>query len=589
MAYWKTGTILTAAVLALGGVDLAETPRQAPFPDPVLLSGESCLGSEGSARRLSLFLGAALAYAESGQVSNKFAAGLTAPIMTYPVTTRSADAQDLFDLGLSLVISFNHDSAIEVFRQAQAADPDCAMCHWGEAFARGSNLNLAVGEDALELAHDAAQAAKLRAAGAPVLEQVLIDAMVARYPRTEDSGVTEDPAAFADAMALAAVQFPNDDLVLSLAAEAAMNTQPWDYWQADGHTPKGRTADVITLLETVLDRNPEFVHAIHLYIHATEASDDPWRAIETAEHLPGLAPQSGHLVHMPSHLWYLTGQWKRSMESNLAAAQADELYIASGNAPPLYEYGYYPHNLHFILTSAMMAGDGETALATATRLDAALPQEMSSLAPWIALIRPSAYYAHAQFSAPDTVFGLPEPGPDVVMDQIAWHYARGLAFVAEGDTVSAQSEADRIDVLISSPGIAELEAQYLPAGDIARISSLIVSARIAAQDGDFATAISAMERAADLQDALPYSEPPIWYYPARQTLAALLLQDGQLDRAESMFHRALLNSPNNAHALYGLWQTYKAQGNRRSASYAKHLYKKAWMGKRGATPDLIRL
>ena len=589
MAYWKTGTILTAAVLALGGVDLAERPQQAPFPDPVLLSGESCLGSESSARRLGLFLGAARAYAEAGKIGNNFAAGLTAPVITYPITTKSADAQHLFDLGLSLVISFNHDAAIDVFRQAQAADPDCAMCRWGEAFARGSNLNMAVGEDALQLAHDAAQAAKLRASDTPGLEQVLIGATIARYPLTEEGGVAEDPIAFADAMALAAVRFPNDDLVLSLAAEAAMNTQPWDYWEADGHTPKGRTADVITTLETVLNRNPEFVHAIHLYIHATEASDDPWRAIETAEHLPQLAPQSGHLVHMPSHLWYLTGQWKRSMESNLAAAQADELYIASGNAPPLYEYGYYPHNLHFILTSAMMAGDGMTALSTASKLDAALPQDMSSLAPWITLIRPSAYYAHAQFSAPETVLRLPDPGTESVMDKIAWHYARGLAFAAEGDTASAQSETDQIDALVSSEGVAELEAQYLPAGDIARISSLVISARIAAQDGDLPSAISLMERAADLQDALPYSEPPIWYYPARQTLAAMLLQYGQTDRAERMFHRALLKSPNNAHALYGLWQTYKAKGDRRSARYAKHLFKKAWMGKRGTTPDLMRL
>ena len=137
--------------------------------------------------------------------------------------------------------------------------------------------------------------------------------------------------------------------------------------------------------------------------------------------------------------------------------------------------------------------------------------------------------------------------------------------------------------------MAELEAQYLPAGDIARISSLVISARIAAQDGDLPSAISLMERAAHLQDALPYSEPPIWYYPARQTLAAMLLQDGQTDRAERMFHRALLKSPNNAHALYGLWQTYKATGDRRSARYAKHLFKKAWMGKRGTTPDLMRL
>lgn len=589
MAYWKTGAILTAAALAVGGVQLVETEGSPPFPDPATLSGETCLGSEGSAKRLSLFLGAAAAYAQAHSVTNAYAAGLDAPVVTYPITTQSLKAQSLFDLGLSLAISFNHDAAISVFREAQTADPGCAMCYWGEAFARGSNLNLAVGPDAYRPAWDAAQAALARAHGTTPQEQALIAALAAKYPAADDGTISEDPASFADAMAPAAARFPDDDLILSLTAEAYMNTQPWDYWEADGHTPKGRTAETLKLIETVLARSPDYVHAIHLYIHATEASGNPWRAAVLADQLPALAPQSGHLVHMPSHIYYLTGQWKRSITSNIEAARADETYIAGGDAPPLYQYGYYPHNLHFILTSAQMAGDGPAALSASAKLDAAMPVEMSDLAPWIALIKPASYYAQAQFSAPEDILQLPDPGEAYPVNQAAWHYARGLAFVETGDIAGAAAEAAAIDALISSPGIAALEAQFLPAGDILKIGSLTVSARAAAKSGDLKTAIALMEDAAALQGALSYNEPPLWYYPTRQTLAAFLLQDGQLDRAEIMFQRTLLESPNNAYALYGLWQTYKAKGDRRSANYAKYLFRQAWMGKRGAVPELTRL
>ncbi len=536
-----------------------------------------------------MFLSAAQAYAQTAPPAAGTSAGSVGSVARYPITTLNPKAQALFDTGLSLVVSFNHEAGVAAFRQAQAADPDCAMCYWGEAYALGSNINLYPAGEAFRAGRKAAEAARARLGSVNSRERALVEAIAVRFPVSVDGTVTEDTAAFADAMRSAAALHPEDNFILSLSAEANMNTQPWDYWEADGHTPKGRTAETISLLQTILAREPDNVHAIHLYIHATEASTDPWRAIPYADKLPGLAPQSGHLVHMPSHIHFLIGQWKQSLDLNKKAAKADEAYLASGETSLIYRFGYYPHNLHFILTSAQMSGDKKTAIEFAGKLDAALPGEMVSVAPWVSVIKPAPYYAHAQFSPVAVILALPEPKDADSIGRSAWHYARAIAFVERGDLGQADAEARQIEALLDEPDVAALEAALVPAASILQISIRTIEARTAAKAGDLKTAISIMETVASLQDSLPYSEPPLWYYPSRQTLGALLLADGQLDRAESMFQRTLIETPNNALALYGLWQTYKAQGNARSAKYAKALYKKAWLGGRSDRPALHRI
>ncbi len=589
MNTWKTGAAAVLVMVLMSGPGLTPAQYPLPFPDPAFLSNARCLSAPDTRNGLVRFLGAAQAYAQTSPLGNAPAAGQAGYVMRYPVSTASSEAQDLFDTGLSLVVSFNHEAGIAAFRAAQTADPDCAMCYWGEAYAWGSNINLYPAGDAFRAGREAAQAALARLEGASASERALVETIAARFPVSADGTLTEDTAAFADAMRAVAAQHPGDNLILSLAAEANMNTQPWDYWEADRRTPKGRTAETISLLETILARDPAHVHAIHLYVHATEASGDPWRAIPYADRLPELAPRSGHLVHMPSHIHYLTGQWKESLELNLKAAKADEAYLAANDASPIYRFGYYPHNLHFVLTSAQMAGDRKTALEYAQKLDEALPGEMAAVAPWVSVIKAAPYYAHAQFSPAGQILDLPEPMDVDSVSKAAWHYARAVALVEQGRPEAAEAEARKIALLQGKADIATLEAAFLPAKTILEISIRTIEARVAARAGDFKTAIGIMEAVADMQDTLPYSEPPLWYYPTRQTLAALLLQDGQLDRAERMFRRTLLDSPNNANALYGLWQTYKAMGDTRSAKYAKALYRKARLGGSGSPPSLNRI
>jgi len=368
-----------------------------------------------------------------------------------------------------------------------------------------------------------------------------------------------------------------------------MNMQPWDYWEAGGRIGKGRTDRTISLLEGVLARNPDYPAAIHLYIHITEASRNPYRAADHADRLAALTPGLGHLVHMPSHIYYRIGRFEQSLEHNIKAVAADEAYLETADASILYEYGYFTHNIHFAMTSAQMAGDAETALAMAAKLNEKLPLDMATAAPFVQPIKAAPYYAMAQFADPQTILGARDPGGELPFLQAAWHYARGEAYVKLGDLDAADGEAMAISALIAEADMSNLVDGGVPALDILNIARLTIIARAAASEDDFGTGVEAMEEAVALQEGLAYTEPPYWYYPAKQTLAAMVLQAGDSERAEQLFLESLTASPNNAWVLFGLSESYKAQGDKNGAKYARALFKDAWLGKRKAKLSLGQL
>jgi tetratricopeptide (TPR) repeat protein len=248
--------------------------------------------------------------------------------LSWPVTTRSPEAQRWFDQGLRWAFAFNHAEAARAFRKAQATDPTCAMCYWGEAYALGPNINYPMMREAVAPAFAAIAQAMALKAGASEPERAVIEAMAARYAADPQADRKALDAAYADAMTKVAGRFPDDDQIQVLLADALMNLQPWDYWQADRRTPKGRTEEQVAALERVLQRSPDHPGAIHLYIHTVEASTTPERAEPHADQLGALMPGAGHLVHMPSHIYYRVGRYLDSLEANLAAAAADEAYLA---------------------------------------------------------------------------------------------------------------------------------------------------------------------------------------------------------------------------------------------------------------------
>jgi tetratricopeptide (TPR) repeat protein len=505
--------------------------------------------------------------------------------LSYPITTDSERAQRYFDQGLRLTYAFNHAEAYRAFKQAQELDPNCAMCFWGEAFVLGANINAPMEAGAVQPAFIAVTNAKARAGQASAREQALIEALATRYANEPDADAGALAQAYADAMAAVQGRYPDDQDIAVLFADSVMNTSPWDYWEADGRTPKGRLGEAIAAIEGVLAENPEHPGAIHLYIHLTEASATPEKAEPYADRLAALMPAAGHVVHMPAHTYYRVGRYLDSLKTNVAAVEADEAYLAQAQAVGIYPYGYYPHNIHFVLVSAQMAGDAEHTVWAAERLNGKIPDQVAAEVGWIQAILPAPYFAHAQFSPPDAVLGLEDPGDKFPFVKAMWHYARGVAQAAKGDLDAARAEAAHIAEINQTADFEMLLAWLVPAPDVLRIARHVLEGRIAQAEGNFGQAIREFETAVQIQDALPYMEPEFWYYPTRQSLGATQLMAGRAEEALETFQAALIDAPNNGWALFGLMEAQRALGDDLGAAASAKLLEQAWAG----DPDLLEL
>ena len=496
----------------------------------------------------------------------------------YPITTSSRLAQRYFNQGLRLSLAFNHAEARRAFRKAQRLDPTCAMCFWGEALALGPNINAPMDAAAVPAALAASGNATELKDAVTARERVLIEALAVRYsddPTTERAALD---AAYAEAMQKVASRYPKDQLVAVLYAESLMDLSPWDYWEAGGTRPKGRTAEIIATLERVLKANPDHSGAIHYYIHMVEASSTPQRAEPYARRLAATMPAAGHVVHMPFHIFYRIGLYQEAVAANRAAVAADEAYLLKMSPQGIYPHAYYPHNVHSLMVSAQMAGDGKTVIASAEKLERIVSPEAARTIAWVQPIKAAPYFAHAQFSDPATIFALPEPEADLPYVLAMWHYARGVAFAATDDTDNARAAWAAIAHLEETADFADLTAGGVPAKEVLRVARHVVDARIAQSQGDLAGAATAFEQAVIAEDQLAYSEPPFWYYPVRQSLGAVRLRAGDVDGAEEAFRATLVRTPNNGWALYGLARVYRQRGDVRSARAVEKLVARAWLG-----------
>lgn len=522
------------------------------------------------------------------------AAGGTVPLyanlgtLAFPITTRNPKAQAYFNQGLRLSFGFNHAEAQRAFQAAQQLDPECAMCFWGEALVLGPNINVPMMPEANAPALAALARAVALEGRVSELEQMLIGALQKRYAADTPPDRSALDGAYADAMKAVAARFPTDDTLQVLYAEAAMDTQPWDYWQAGGAEPKGRGADIVATLETVLKRNNNHPGAIHLYIHAVEASNQPDRALPHAKRLGALVPGAGHLVHMPAHIYYRVGLYRDSLEANRRAIQVDETYFKTSPSDPLYKAAYYPHNIHFVMVSAQMGGDAGTAIDAAAKLDASVPAELVKMFPILQPIKAAHYTTRAQFSDPDTILKLAQPPGDVVLVSTMYHYARAVAYAQRKDKAGAQREIDAIAAIERTADFKPFEPWGLPAREIVRTAGLVASGRLADATGDLDAAAKAYTEAVAIEDALAYTEPPYWYYPVRQSLGSVRLRQGRLAEAEQAFRDSLARVRNNGWALAGLAEVERRKGDANAERAAREAYRRAWFGPKGG-PDLARL
>ena len=506
--------------------------------------------------------------------------------LAFKITTASPEAQSFFDQGLRLTYAFNHGEAQRSFRKAQKLDPTCAMCFWGEALVLGPNINLPMQDDAVAPAFAAASKARELAGNTSPREQALISAVAKRYTHEPAADRAMLDADYAQAMKAVVAQYPEDNDIAVLYAEAVMDLSPWDYWQRGGGEPNPQSEPIVPTLERVLAKQPDHFGAIHFYIHAVEASDRPERAEAYADRMRGAVPAAGHLVHMPSHIYYRVGRYLDALADNKTAVAVDEKYLADTDAPMgVYRLGYYPHNIHFVIASAQMSGDGPTVIAAAEKLRGLIPDEVARGIAMVHPVKAAPYFAHAQFSAPETILALPDPGNEIPYVKAMWHYARGVALAARGKLDEADLEANAIEAIDRTGDFALLKASGIPAHEVLNLASAVVRARIAQSQSMFDVAIAEFTKAAALQDALPYTEPPYWYYPVHQSLGAALLQAGRVPEAEAQFRSALKQAPANGWSYFGLAQALRARGDEAGMRQIESALAKTWVGNR----DLLQL
>ncbi len=499
--------------------------------------------------------------------------------LPFAITTANPMAQRYFTQGLGLAYGFNHAGAIASFREAQRLDPGCAMCWWGEAFAHGPNINAPMEPAANARAVAVANYANWLARAATGGEQALTAAMTKRYSLDPAADRPTLDAVFADAMLAAAEAHPANDDIALLAAEAAMNTRPWDYWEGGTKNPRPRISEAVRLVGTVLARSPEHPQAPHLYIHLMEDGPDPKRAERAADLLgTPLAPTAGHLVHMPAHIYYRVGRWQDSIRANVAAARADEAWIRSTGDKGLVRYGYYPHNVHFIVTSAQMSGEMPTAIREAQRLERLLDPSVSAKIAWIQAINAAPFFAAAQFAAPEKILGMAAPDARLPYPTAMRFFVRAVARAQQRNRSGFEQEIGKLRALRLSADLKPMIDQGVPAPDLLLLAETVARARWAYGQRRFRDSARLYREAVGIESRIPYMEPPYWYYPVHQSLGAALYRAGRHQEARDAFAVALEQAPNNGWALYGLAAAERALGHQQQAAMADAALRKAWSG-----------
>lgn len=498
-----------------------------------------------------------------------------------PITTADPDAQRYFDQGMILAFAFNHAESVRSFKAAQTLDPSCSMCFWGEALAIGPNINVTSKGKVImspaerTAAFSAITQALTLAPGASPREQAYIQALASRYNGDPDTPRAPLDEAWAQAMGKVSETYPNDLTAAAIHAEALMNTMPWNYW-SDDLKAKPATQVVIANLERVLEGAPDHPLAQHLYIHALEASSTPEKAEAVADRLTDLVPGAGHLVHMPAHIFYRVGRYNDAAEANIRAAAVDEAYIAQCNAQGFYPAAYYPHNIHFLWSSATMQGQRAVSLDSAQRVVDNVRVEQVKQFPTIEFFRTVPLLSMVRFGQWQTILSEPQPFAEFRFAEAIWRYARGVAFAATGEVAAARAELAQLEPLQADVAVTFLDKRDYPGSVLVGIAINLLKGEIAYRQSDYAGAVPHFERAVAAQDLLPYTEPPFWYYPTRQSLGAALLKAGKPVEAEAVYRADLKQYRHNGWSMFGLMQSLEAQGKTAEAAKVKVHFDAAW-------------
>lgn len=492
------------------------------------------------------------------------------------------EAQIWFDRGINWLFAYNHEEAIVCFEHALAADPACALAHWGIAYAIGPNYNKPwevfspkEKAPALARAHDAL-AAGLALHTADSVEQALLSALALRYPRDpdiEEYGPFND--GFAAAMAPVYDAHPDDLDVAFVYAEALMNRTPWqlwDFWKGIPN-PKASTITAMTVLERAFDTTPgawDHPGLLHMYIHLMEMSPHPERALRHGDRLNGLVPDAGHLVHMATHIDVLCGDYQNVLARNLAAARVDDAFKSYAGPANFYAL-YRIHNLHFALYGAMFLGHKSAALDAADRLRREVPDEVVRVYPdlfetFVAAL-PHVYIRFGMWSEA-IALEQPENKDLYVTTNALILYAKAIAYANLG-----RHEEARVTRLAFDAAFATVPEERMlfnnSARDVLAVAEQMMLGELSYKAGRKEEGLTHLRAAVHLDDNLMYEEPWGWPQPTRHALGALLMDSGAFEEAEAVYRADLgldgklprpSQHPRNVWALHGLHECLQRRG-----------------------------
>jgi tetratricopeptide (TPR) repeat protein len=491
-------------------------------------------------------------------------------------------AQRYFDQGMVLAWGFNPAEAARSFQAAAAADPGCALCWWGLAWSLGPNINTDMADADRARVVDAIRRAVDAAPSSPPAERGLIAALAIRHPAADRL----DEEGYERALRALAARYPADADVQTLAAEALLNLHPYDWWTARG-AARPWTPEIERRLERALAADPLHPGANHYAVHLYESSPNPGRGLASAERLERIAPGSGHLMHMPAHIYLRVGRYADAAAVNERAIAADERYVAQVRAQGAYLVGYAAHNHHFLWAAAAMQGRSRVAIDAARAvwrvacgddgaetLRRARTPAGGTLQHYAAL----PYYALVRFERWDEILKqTPPPDVDAAYPLAAWHFARGVAFARTGQAPRAREELTAVERLAGDPSMRAVRVKSLaPARDLTRIAAFTLRGEIAMAAGRPGDAVGWFRQATAIEDALPYDEPHLWLAPTRHALGAALLDAGRPAEAERVYLQDLRHYPENGWSLLGLAQALQAQGRDLEARAVGGRFRLAW-------------
>jgi tetratricopeptide (TPR) repeat protein len=478
----------------------------------------------------------------------------------HQIRTAVPEAQRLFDQGLSLYYGFNREGARRSFTAAAARDTSAAMPSVGIALSYGPNLN--TDSTVAEIAQGCAASRQGLARARQADERAYAEALIERYC----SGLSFDSAtAYAIAMGELFQRSPDDPDASVLYAESLLLLRP-------------RTAEqqveLVGVLELVLKRWPDHVGANHFYIHAVEGTSTPQRALASARRLEAQAPEVGHLLHMPSHIYTRTGDYDRAIEANLRAVAADRAY-SKMHPGDVEQAMYLDHDLESLAVALSTAGSfGRARQAAATGgpghgHDAASSRHGGAFSP-------IALSVLLRFSRWNDVTQLPAPSPgDPVV--LLYHFGRAVAYSRLSEWPRAEAERRAFD---REAGKVPPTAMYRsnPMQAVVDVFRDVLDARFATRRGDTTVEIEAWRRAVARQDKLTYHEPAPIYYPIRESLGAALFRAARYAEAERVFQDDLAWTPRNGRSLFGLWQALLRLDRKAEADAAHRRFREAWAG-----------